>query len=80
MKIRLELSAEELEIWLAFYQDDLKEAATNEPLVSCLYSTAEAKLAFVRSFLERHGLGHGEDLDSRRIIAEAAGRLYCTAR
>jgi hypothetical protein len=40
-------------------------------LVSAVFATQENKLAFVRSFLERHG----EDQDSRRIIAEAAGRL-----
>jgi len=43
--------------------------------VSAVFATQENKLAFVRSFLERHGIGRGEDQDSRRIIAEAAGRL-----
>jgi hypothetical protein len=90
----VQLSADELRLWLGLHERELADAALNDPLVWSLYAsvymlackplsaentflhtTPDNKVRFIESFLERHGFSHGEDHDSHRIIAEAAGRL-----
>jgi hypothetical protein len=71
----VQLSAAELRLWLGLHERELADAALDDPLVWSLYTTPDNKVRFIESFLERHGFSHGEDHDSHRIIAEAAGRL-----
>jgi hypothetical protein len=71
----VQLSADELRLWLGLHERELADAALNDPLVWSLYATEANKVAFIIDFLDRHGVGFEENHYSRLIIEEAAGRL-----
>jgi hypothetical protein len=77
LKIKVHLSASDLELWLLLCQDELKEAALADPLVSSVYSTEKNKVAFIVAYLEQHQIvvDTTDDNKTRAFLVAAADSL-----